>query len=100
MDIGSLRQQFDADVSGAASDADLRGVRDKYLSRKNGLIAAFMKTLGGIAAEDRPRLGQAANDLKQHVEQAIEERLAAAARAAAARDRKAGAIDVTLPARP
>jgi phenylalanyl-tRNA synthetase alpha chain len=100
MDIGSLRQQFDADVSGAASDADLRGVRDKYLSRKNGLIAAFMKTLGSVAADERPRLGQAANDLKQHVEQAIEARLADVARAAAAGDRTARAIDVTLPGRP
>jgi phenylalanyl-tRNA synthetase alpha chain len=100
MDIGSLRQQFDADVSGAASDADLRGVRDKYLSRKNGLIAAFMKTLASAGADERPRLGQAANDLKQHVEHAIDARLAAVAQAAADRARKAGAIDVTLPGRP
>jgi len=100
MDIGSLRQQFDADVSGAASEADLRAVRDKYLSRKNGLIAAFMKTLGSVAADARPRLGQAANQLKDHVEQTIDARLAEDARAARGRDRRANAIDVTLPGRP
>jgi phenylalanyl-tRNA synthetase alpha chain len=100
MDIGSLRQQFDADLAGAAADADVRGVRDKYLSRKNGLIAAFMKTLGTVSADERPRLGQAANDLKQHVEAAIDARLADVASAAAARARAANAIDVTLPGRP
>jgi phenylalanyl-tRNA synthetase alpha chain len=100
MDIGSLRQQFDADVSAAASDADLRGVRDRYLSRKNGLIAAFMKALGSVGADERPRLGQAANELKQHVEQIVEARLAAFARAALERERRANAIDVTLPGRP
>jgi phenylalanyl-tRNA synthetase alpha chain len=100
MDIGSLRQQFDADLAGAAGDADLRGVRDKYLSRKNGLIAAFMKTLGTASAEERPRLGQAANELKQHVEAAIDERLLDVGRAAAARERRANAVDVTLPGRP
>src|SRR5215831_20936798 len=100
MDIGSLRQQFDADLAAASSDADLRGVRDKYLSRKHGQIAAFMKALGAASAEDRPRLGQAANDLKQHVETTIDARLAAAAEAARAREARAGAIDVTLPGRP
>ena len=100
MDIGSLRQQFDADLAGAAGDAELRAVRDKYLSRKNGLIAAFMKALGTASAAERPRLGQAANELKQHVEAAIDARLAAHEREAAARERRANAVDVTLPGRP
>jgi phenylalanyl-tRNA synthetase alpha chain len=100
MNIGSLRQQFDTDLAAATGEADLRGVRDKYLSRKNGLIAAFMKTLGAASAEERPRLGQAANALKQHVETAIDSRLADLARAAAEQQRRAGAIDVTLPGRP
>jgi phenylalanyl-tRNA synthetase alpha chain len=100
MDIGSLRQQFDTDLAGAAGDAEVRAVRDKYLSRKNGVIAAFMKTLGAVPADERPRLGQAANEFKQHVETAIDARLADAARAETARARRAGAIDVTLPGRP
>ena len=31
MDIASLKQQFDRDLAAAASEADLRALRDKYL---------------------------------------------------------------------
>lgn len=94
MDIPDLRQQFDADLAAASSEPDVRGLRDKYLSRKNGLIAAFMKAVGTAPLEERPRLGQAANAFKQHVEAQLAERLALTAES-----RPAGAIDVTLPGR-
>ena len=57
------------DVAAAASEADLRGVRDRYLSRKNGLIAALLKALAARAGRGRGRASaSAANRLKQHVE--------------------------------
>ena len=57
MDIASLRQLFDDDLAHAESEADLRSVRDKYLSRKNGLISAFMKASRRRRPEKRPRAG-------------------------------------------
>src|SRR6187431_523159 len=94
MDIPSLKQQFDSELVAAANDADLRAIRDKYLSRKNGLVSAFMKTLGAAAPEQRAVLGQAANDFKAYVETGLDERLAATAKRAAG-----DAIDVSLPGR-
>lgn len=94
MDIPSLQQQFESDLAGAAGDAELRAVRDKYLSRKNGLISAFLKSVAAAPADARPALGQAANELKKRVERAIDDRLAAAAKTP-----RADAIDVTLPGR-
>jgi phenylalanyl-tRNA synthetase alpha chain len=93
--IDSLRQQFEADLAGAASDAELRAVRDRYLARKGGLVSALLKSLGGASPDERPRLGQHANTLKQEIETRLDARLAAAA---SARPPK-GAVDITLPGR-
>jgi phenylalanyl-tRNA synthetase alpha chain len=95
MDIAALKQQFDQELAAAAGDAELRAIRDKYLSRKNGLVSAFMKTLGTAAPEQRAELGQAANAFKAYVEAGLDARLASRA------TRPAGdTIDVTLPGRP
>jgi phenylalanyl-tRNA synthetase alpha chain len=93
--LESLRQQFEQDLAGATTEADIRAVRDRYLSRKGGLVSALLKNLGSAPAEDRPRLGQLANALKTE----IETRLGARAEAAAKSRPPKGAVDVTLPGR-
>src|SRR5215207_2321642 len=93
--IDSLRIQFEADLAAAATEADLRAVRDRYLSRKGGRVSALLKSLGSASAADRPRLGQLANTLKQDIESKLDARLSGAA---VSRPPK-GAVDVTLPGR-
>ena len=51
----SLQRQFDEDAAAATSESELRALRDKYLSRTNGLVAAMMKS---IAAAPRTRPGR------------------------------------------
>ena len=94
--IPEITDQFQTDLAAVRSDADLKALRDKYLGRKGGAIAALMKGLGAATPEERPRLGQQINDLKQQIESAIEAKDAALA---AARQPE-GAVDVTLPGRP
>jgi phenylalanyl-tRNA synthetase alpha chain len=94
-DVDNLRTQFERDLAEAASEAELRGVRDRYLSRKGGLVSALLKGLGQASAQERPRLGQLVNQLKAEIETQLAERLAASS---AARP-PAGAVDVTLPGR-
>ncbi len=94
MDISTLQQQFESDLARAAGEAELRAIRDKYLSRKNGLIQAFLKTVASAPAGVRPALGQAANELKKRVESTIDDRLTASAKKP-----RADAIDITLPGR-
>jgi phenylalanyl-tRNA synthetase alpha chain len=94
--ILELQRQFNADLEAVRSDADLKTLRDKYLGRKSGAITALMKALGAVPADERPARGAAINALKQHIESALDAR---AASLDAAR-RPAGAVDVTLPARP
>jgi phenylalanyl-tRNA synthetase alpha chain len=93
--LDSLRQQFEQDLAAAATESALRAVRDKYLSRKGGLVSAVLKSLGSAPAEERPRLGQLTNALKVEIESALDARLESAARARPPH----GAVDVTLPGR-
>jgi phenylalanyl-tRNA synthetase alpha chain len=96
MDISSLKQQFDAELAAAASEADLRALRDRYLARKGGLLSTLLKDVASAPADVRPALGRDANQLKQHIDAALTERLAQAS----ARRPAGDAIDVTLPGRP
>jgi len=93
--IADLKTQFTADLAAVGTDADLKALRDKYLGRKGGAVAGLMKALGAVSPDQRPALGQQINELKQHIETALDERLAALT----STRRPAGAVDVTLPGR-
>jgi phenylalanyl-tRNA synthetase alpha chain len=95
MDVSSLKQQFDRELASATSEAELRALKDRYLSRKNGLVSAFMKAVATAPADQRPALGQAANELKQLIDTQLTARVAQATATRPAGD----AIDVTLPGR-
>ncbi len=94
--ITDLKTQFAAELATAATDGDLKALRDKFLGRKGGAIAGLMKALGAAAPADRPALGQQINELKQLIESALDQRAAAVSSSR----RPAGAVDVTLPGRP
>jgi phenylalanyl-tRNA synthetase alpha chain len=94
-DIDRLRAEFEAALSGAATEPTLREVRDRYLARKGGVIAALMKAVTGAAPADRPVLGKLANQFKHEIESALEAR-----RVSLESGRPvAGSVDVTLPGR-
>jgi phenylalanyl-tRNA synthetase alpha chain len=95
VDLDYLRQQFDSDLTTARSAGELRTLRDRYLGRKGGLVSALLKSLGSAPPDDRRRLGQLANQLKNDIEARLDERLADAERARPPQ----GAVDVTLPGR-
>jgi phenylalanyl-tRNA synthetase alpha chain len=95
LELDTLREQFDRELAGAATEADLRALRDRYLARKGGLVSALLKAVGQASTDERPRLGQLVNQLKADIEARLSDKLAAAT---AARP-PAGAVDVTLPGR-
>ena len=59
--LEALRADFERDLATATSVAALRGVRDRYLSRKGGLVSGLLKSLGSAPPDIRPRLGKLAN---------------------------------------
>ena len=94
MSYPELQQDLERDIASIRTAADLRAVRDRYLSRKSGKISLALKELGTRPPDERRALGQALNALKQYAE----ERIAAAEHALTSAP-AADAIDVTLPGR-
>jgi phenylalanyl-tRNA synthetase alpha chain len=93
--IATLRAEFSAALATAASDRDVQALRDRFLGRKNGAVTALFADLGKAPADQRRELGRLANELKAHVEVALEERRQALTASRPAAD----AIDVTLASR-
>jgi phenylalanyl-tRNA synthetase alpha chain len=89
---------FETELAQAASARDAQSARDRYLGRKNSVVASWMQTIAAAPPDQKKSIGRWANELKQ----AIEARWTAFQESDAARAtaRPAGAIDVTLPGRP
>jgi phenylalanyl-tRNA synthetase alpha chain len=93
--IEQLRAAFDAALEAAGTAAELKGVRDHFLSRKHGLVTTLVKSISTAPPDQRPALGAAANALKREIEAALETRELDLMANAPPR----GAVDVTLPGR-
>ncbi|HWB29264.1 MAG TPA: phenylalanine--tRNA ligase subunit alpha [Vicinamibacterales bacterium] len=94
-DVSALRADFAHALDTARTVADVKAVRDRFLSRKQGVITGLLKSVAGAAPDERRTLGAAINTLKQEIEDALAAREAALADAAL----PAGAVDITLPGR-
>jgi phenylalanyl-tRNA synthetase alpha chain len=88
---------FEAELARATSAREAQAVRDRFLGRKNSVVASWMQMIGGAAPDQKREIGRFANELKQ----AIEERWAAYLAGAEMNAMRAGAagLDVTLPGR-
>ena len=76
--------------------SELEELRIQYLGKK-GELTSVMKGMGGLSAEERPVIGQLANEVRSKIESALEEKKAALEQAAAAIKIKKETIDVTMP---
>jgi phenylalanyl-tRNA synthetase alpha chain len=93
--VATLVQQFERELAAATSARDAQSVRDRYLGRRNSVVASWMQLVASAAPAEKKNIGRYANELKQ----AIDARWTAYE--ASARDGApiAGGVDVTLPGR-
>ena len=92
------REALDA-LAGAADAQALDALRVKYLGKK-GELTAVLKQMGRLSAEERPVIGQLANEVRAALEEALETR-GRELEAKALEDRlRAEAVDVTIPGKP
>ena len=80
-------------------NADLEALRVQYLGKK-GELTSVLRGMGQLSAEERPKVGQMANEVRAYIEQLIEEKKAAAHEAALEAKLEAETVDVTLPTEP
>ena len=97
--LAKIKEEALASFQAAATAADLDELRVKYLGKK-GELTAVLKQMGKLSAEERPVMGQLANDVRAALENALEacsKKLEAAALERRLRDE---ALDVTIPGKP
>lgn len=91
------RSAFEAERAAVSSDDDLKKLRDRWLGRKNGLLAHTNDHwLKSAPREHKPLVGRLQNEIKRHVESALDEsktKLKAA-------EQGSDGLDVTLPGPP
>jgi len=95
--LKALREQFTEDARDVSTVEALNVLRDKYVGRKSGLIAAEKKRIGSLSPEERAGFGQQVNEVSAEVEAEIArliDQFAAHAETLALEREK---IDVSLP---
>lgn len=96
--LEQMRQQVAAAIAAAGTEEALNEIRVRYLGRK-GELTGLMKGLGALSPEERPKVGQLVNVVKDELEGSIDAALTAAREAATAQRLATERIDVTLPGR-
>ncbi|MBQ9827218.1 MAG: phenylalanine--tRNA ligase subunit alpha [Lachnospiraceae bacterium] len=76
----------------------LNEFRVKYLGKK-GEITGLMKQMKDLSAEEKPVFGQAVNNARKKIEEAIDETLSAIAKKEREKKIQSEEIDITLPAK-
>ena len=71
--LDALRLEAETRIKEAADSAALDAVRIAYLGKKGGLTA-ILKQMGGLSAEERPVIGQLANEVRAQLEALLHER--------------------------
>ena len=83
-------------IAGTKAAAELDALRVKYLGKK-GELTAVLKLMGSLSAEERPVMGQMANEVRAAVEKAVEAQSAILEKAALEAKLNAETLDVTIP---
>jgi len=94
--LNSIKLKAEEELSKIQSMADLDNFRVKYLGKK-GELTAVLRGMGSLSAEERPVIGQLANEIREFLENKIEEVRSSLAEKQRAEKLKNETIDVTMP---
>jgi len=97
-DVAELVSRAQAEIASSEDLAALDGVRVRFLGKK-GELTSQLKSLGALPANERPAAGQAINQAKRALAEAIDARRAALDGEQLAAALESGGVDVTLPGR-
>lgn len=97
--IKEIQEMMEDELAGAVSNEQLAELKLKYLGKK-GLITELSKSMGKLAPEERPKVGQLVNELRVTLDGALESKSRELAAAAEAARLASETLDVTLPGKP
>ena len=96
--LDDLKAEATAAIESAEDSAALEKLRVEWLGKK-GRVTDLLKSLGQLAADERPKVGAEINAVKQLLNEQIGERKETLQQAAIAAQLAAESLDVTLPGR-
>ena len=94
--LESLREASRQAIEEAVDMDSLEALRVRYLGKK-GELTAILKQMGKLSAEERPVIGQLANEIRGELESEIESRKSALAAKLQEAKLRAETLDVTMP---
>ena len=95
----SIQQEFKSQVLSVKTSAEADSLRVRFLGKK-GELTAVLRAMGSLSAEERPVIGQLANDIRTEMEETLSSHLSEIVAGEKAAQLAAQTIDVTLPAKP
>ena len=97
--LEKIKQEALAALADTQDAAELDSLRVKYLGKK-GELTAVLKQMGKLSAEERPVMGQLANEVRAALEEAIEANSKKLEAAAMEARLASESVDVTIPGTP
>ena len=97
--IYSIQKAFRDEVGTVNTSSDAELLRVRYLGKK-GELTAVLRGMGSLTPEERPLIGQLANDVRFEMEEELSGRLIDIRTKEKAEQLLVQTIDVTLPAKP
>ena len=98
MDVENTLDRALSEISNSNDLRSLDEVRVSFLGKK-GQLTTLLKSLGQMDPTERPRAGEAINQAKSAIQDAIEHRKASLANSQLEEELASGSIDITLPGR-
>jgi len=94
--LEALQQAAQAKINVATSTGELEAARVAYLGKK-GELTAILKQMGKLSAEERPVIGQLANEVRAALESQIEQRGATLKQEEVQARLASETLDITMP---
>ncbi len=94
--LQNIKETTLAEIAAISDAKALEDLRVKVLGKK-GELTAILKQMGGLSAEERPVIGQLANEVRTEIEKALSDKQTALKSAQLAEQLKSEAVDVTMP---
>ncbi len=96
--LQAMLESAKAELTTAADSRFLQDVKVKYFGKK-GELTAIMKEMGKLSKEERPKIGQLANEVRTEIEDLINSKLEEIKAQELEKKLASETIDVTLPAK-
>ncbi len=97
--LKAMKAEALKELDAAANLERVNEIRVKYLGKK-GELTGILRGMGALSAEERPVIGQLANEVRESLEEEISGKTAALKEAEKLAKLSKETIDVTLPGRP